>query len=128
MTTYEFFNGFVDPICHKVEHDTPEMQSVRIHPGLLMIKATTFYQIYKHNVFGTDDRLSLQDFFRVAGQYLYYDKYVCKHGTEFYYLVVLNPQNRMVALTKNLIESRVRANRPETLSDLVHVLTATVKE
>ncbi len=128
MNTRDFFNGFVDPACHKIEHNTAEVARVRSLPGLLKIKATTFYQIYKHNVFGSDERFTIQDFYRVAGQYLYYDKMVCTHGTEFYYYVSFNEANAMYKVTKDLIRHRVDVNSPERLTDLLHIVPAAGRE
>jgi len=125
MKTLEFFKGFVSPTCHKIEHNTAEYDTVREHS--VLVKATTFYEIYKHNVFVTDGRLSLQDFYRVCGQYLYYDKYVCEHGTEFYYHIIWG-DHPMVDLTKDLIAQRVSANAPEHLQDLQYVVRATSRE
>jgi hypothetical protein len=128
MTTYEFLNGYVSPVSHKIAHDYTEYDRIRKRPDVLAVKATTLYQIYKHNVFGSDDRLPMRDFFQVAAQYFYYDKYVCHHGTEFFYHVVFNEDNPMYRLTKDVVDRRVRLNRPEALKDLVHKVEAMTKE
>jgi hypothetical protein len=126
MKTLEFFQSFISPRSHKVLHNITELDGFR--SKAVLVKATTLYQIYKHNVFETNGRLPMRDFFQIAGQYLYYDKYVCQHGTEFYYYVVFNEHNAMYQLTKSLIQKRVYANRPETLKDLIRVITAVTKE
>jgi hypothetical protein len=82
MKTLEFFQSFINPRSHKVLHNITELDSFR--QDAILVKATTLYQIYKHNVFESSGRLPMREFFQIAGQYLYYDKYVCKHGTEFY--------------------------------------------
>lgn len=129
MTTQEFFQDFVSPSSHKILHNSTEFQTVKEHPNVVMVKATTFYQIYKHNVFGRDGRrLTMQEFFRVCGQYLYYDKYICDHGTEFYYYVIFNDKNEMYQLTKEVIGKRIWANRPHTLRDVQQVVEAVSKE
>jgi hypothetical protein len=126
MKTLEFFQGFISPRSHKVMHNITELDGFR--KDAVLVKATTLYQIYKHNVFENSGRLEMRDFFQVAGQYLYYDKFVCKHGTEFYYYVVFNERNPMYQLTKSLIQKRVYANRPEALKDLIKVIPAVTKE
>ena len=129
MTTLEFFNSYVSPTCHKISHNLTEYVSIKRRSDVKLIKATTFYQIYKHNVFGSDGhRLPMKDFFRLCGQYLYYDKYVCTHGTEFYYLVVFNSDNEMYQLTADLIDQRIEANGPQTLTDLQYIYEAVTKE
>ena len=126
MKTDAFFQNFISPRCHKVEHNVTELDSFR--DKAVLVKATALYQIYKHNVFETSGRLSIRDFYQVAGQYLYYDKYVCEHGTEFYYYVIFNDKNEMYKLTKSLLEKRIHANRPETLKDLIKIYHAVTKE
>ena len=129
MTTAEFFNKFIHVVCHKVHHERDEYEWLKSRNDVHRIKATTFYQIYKHNVFGSDGpRLSMQEFYRVCGQYLYYDKYVCRHGTEFYYYVMFDFTNPLYIATKDIILKRIAANSPQTLTDLVHIVEAVSKE
>ena len=129
MTTLEFFNQFVNPVCHKLSHNLTEYADIKRRDDVKLIKATTFYQIYRHNVFGPDEkRLNMKDFFRLCAQYLYYDKYICEHGTEFYYLVVFNQENQMYQMTSDLIDQRIQLNSPETLTDLIRVYEAVTKE
>lgn len=128
MTTTQFFNGFISPIAHKIVHSVEEYDKIRKYDNVQMVKATTLYQIYKHNVFGRDERLSMREFFRVSGQYLYYDKYVCVHGTEFYYYVVFDEDDKIYEATKEIVDKRIEANSPSTLDDLLHVVLAVTKE
>jgi hypothetical protein len=125
MKTLDFFVKFISPDCHKIEHNVEELDSMRYNA--VLVKATTLYQIYKHNVFETDGRLLIKDFFQIAGQYLYYDKYICRHGTEFYYYIIFNENNPTYLLTKELLSKRIYANRPGTLKDLVRVYPAVSK-
>lgn len=126
MKTLDFFIKFINPDCHKIEHNIEELNAMR--NKAVLIKATTLYQIYKHNVFETDGRLPIKEFFQIAGQYLYYDKYICKHGTEFYYYVIFNETHPTYLLTKELLSKRIYANRPATLKDLIRVYPAVTKE
>ena len=129
MNTLEFFHQFVSPECFKIAHNLTEYADIKRRDDMKLIKATTFYQIYRHNVFGAEEkRLTMKDFFRVCGQYLYYDKYICEHGTEFYYLVVFNKHNEMYQMTADLIEQRIELNSPATLTDIVYVYEAVTKE
>jgi hypothetical protein len=129
MTTAEFLQDFINPISHKVQHNTTEFDRIKKLSNVVMIKATTFYQIYKHNVYpSSGDRLSMKDFFHACGQYFYYDKYVCTHGTEFYYYVAFNEKNQMYQATQPIINKRVWANRPATLKDLEFIVEAVTKQ
>lgn len=125
MKTLEFFQSFIHPRSHKVLHNITELDGFR--NDAILVKATTLYQIYKHNVFESSGRLPMREFFQIAGQYLYYDKYVCKHGTEFYYYVIFNEKNAMYQLTKSLLQKRIHANRPEALKDLIKIIRAVTK-
>jgi hypothetical protein len=126
MTTLSFFQEFISEQSHKVLHRHEELDTMRDKAKL--VKATTLYQIYKHNVFENQGRLSLRDFYQIAGQYLYYDKYVCEHGTEFYYYVIFNENHPVYKLTEELLLKRIYVNRPETLKDLVRIVPAVTKE
>ena len=129
MTTNEFLQAFISPVSYKVNHDLNEYHKIKSLDNVVMVKATVFYQIYKHNVFGSDgDRLTLQEFYRICSQYFYYDKYVCEHGTEFYYYIAFNVDNKMYQLTKYLIDKRVWNNRPSLLKDLDYIVEAVTKE
>lgn len=129
MTTHEFLNGFISPTCHKEEHSLKEYESIVSRPNVHQVKATTLYHIYKHNVFSkTDKRLNMKQFFHVCGQYLYYDKYLCEHGTEFFYYVEFNEENEMYNLTKPIIIKRLIANAPDKLTDLKSIMKAVSKE
>lgn len=129
MNTLEFFNGFISPSCHKIQHNLEEYRKVKENINVHVIKATTFYQFYKHNVFGPDnDRLSMRDFFRICGQYLYYDKCLCYHGTEFYYYVIFNEDDPTYLLLKDFLEKRIAVDGMDTLNDLIKVIPAVTKE
>lgn len=127
MTTVEFFQEFINPISYKVEHSSAEYEILKQNSAVVMVKATTLYQIYRRNVFG-EERLTMREFFRACGQYFYYDKYVCVHGTEFYYYIVFNEEHKMYVATKEIVQKRIWSNRPELLHDLLYVVEAITKE
>jgi hypothetical protein len=122
MTTIEFLQQFISPSCHKVDNDRAEY--LKIREQSVLIKATTFYSIYKHNVFHKDARLEMRDFFHVCGQYFYYDKIICEHGTEFYYHILFNEDNEIYQLTQKVIQKKIRANAPSTLKDKLYMYEA----
>lgn len=123
-----FFSEFIDHRSYKLQHTLEELEVLKQVPGVVLVKATTLYQIYKHNVFESEARLDMREFFRIAGQYFYYDKYVCEHGTEFYYYIVFNEEDVRYALTKPIVDARVKANEPDTLDDLLYIIPAVTKE
>jgi len=129
MNTADFLQDFINPVSHKVMHTPQEFNKIKKLSNVVMIKATTFYQIYKHNVYPTSgDRLTMKEFFHACGQYFYYDKYICTHGTEFYYYVAFNNDNKMYQATAPIVAKRIWANRPDTLKDLIRVIEAVTKQ
>lgn len=127
MTTAEFFNNLIDSRSHKVLHNLAEYDDVKALPGVKLVKATTLYQIYKHSIFESEGRLSMGEFYKLCGQYLYYDKYVCDHGTEFYYYILFSSSNTYYKDAASVINKRVYANRPETLDDVKQIIEAVTK-
>jgi hypothetical protein len=122
MTTTTFFTEVILPTVHKIEV-TPTEYARIVNVGML-VKATTLYDVYRHMIFESDARLPMKEFFRVCAQYLYYDKYVCTHGTEFYYYVQFNTAHEMTALMLPVITSRIAANKPDKLNDLLYIVKA----
>jgi len=128
MNTTDFLNNFIHPSCHKVQHDVTEYNQIKQLEGIKMIKATALYNIYKHNVFtNVDRRLTMKQFFHICGQYLYYDKYVCRHGTEFYYYVKFNDANELYQIAEPILLKQIDANAPDTLDDLKYVIEAVTR-
>jgi len=128
MNTTDFLNNFIHSSCHKVQHSVEEYDKIKQLEGVKMVKATALYNIYKHNVFtNVDRRLSMKQFFHICGQYLYYDKYVCHHGTEFYYYVVFNDNNEIYKIAEPILLKQINANAPETLTDLKRVIKAVTR-
>lgn len=125
--TFEFFNHYLDKSTHKLLQNLEEYNRVKDTPGVLMIKATTFYQIYKHLVFTNEGRLGLQDFYKMSALYLYYDKYVCDHGTEFFYYIKLNVNHPLYTIMHRLVQEKIKRNGPEHLDDLRHIVEAVTK-
>lgn len=123
-----FFTEFIDSRSYKLMHSVDELTEIKKIDSVVLVKATTLYQIYKHNVFASEERLGMRDFFKIAAQYFYYDKYVCEHGTEFYYYVIFNEDDSRYALTKPVVDARVEANSPKTLHDLLYIIPAVTKE
>lgn len=115
MLSHDFFNTFIDPRSHKVLHNLEERHKIEALDGIQLVKAFTLYQIYRHNVFENEGRLSMQEFYRVCGQYFYYDKVNVPSGTIYYYHVLFNEDNDIYQATRDLIERRVIASSPNTL-------------
>jgi hypothetical protein len=118
MNTHDFFHSVLDPRYFKNAATLTEYESLK---NYTLVKATTLYDIYRHMVFGSDARLTMKDFFRVCAQYLYYDKYICDHGTEFYYYIGFQ-EHEIVTLMRPIIDKRIISNAPDTLKDIQYTV------
>lgn len=58
-------------------------------------------------------------FFRLMGAYLYYDKFPCRHGDEFYYYVKFNKDSAFYQEHKALIDILILSADPENLEDYI---------
>ena len=68
--------------CLKTHFNMREYKYVRKHGKLVC--STDLYAHYKHVYGGT---LSYRSFYEAVKAMLYYDKFVCDHGVEYYYYV-----------------------------------------
>lgn len=87
LTINKFFEEYIADTCKKHKVCYAEYQKVK--SDSLEVRAHVLYSIYRTL---TSDKppVPLEEFYKVAKQYLYYDKYICKHGVEFYYYVKIN--------------------------------------
>lgn len=72
------FLSMVKPECLKTTYAQDEYD--RIKKTCTYVNATFLYRLY-------DGELSYQEFYKKLKDFFYYDKFICKHGTEFLYLI-----------------------------------------
>jgi hypothetical protein len=58
-------------------------------------------------------------FYRKVGMYLYYERFTCNHGEEFYYYIRFNQHSEFYQEHKALINSLILASDPSTLTDYI---------
>jgi hypothetical protein len=118
----EFFDNFISHAVHKTSPSREEYGTVQ---NSILVKATTLYDFYKRyaHVCG-ETPVPIRTFYQVARTYLYYDKYVCDHGTEFYYYVVFSDTNHVYNMLKTSITKRVAVEHPSRLQDLQTIIKA----
>jgi len=76
------FMSLIDPICIKSSFTEDEYNKVKeVSTG---INSTVLYAYYQTI---DPEPMSYSDFYKWLKANFYYDKYVCKHGTEFVYYV-----------------------------------------
>lgn len=71
----------IDPTCLKRYYNKSEYK--RIKKTAIRVNSTDLY-----DEFGGG--MSYKEFYNMLKQHLYYDKYVCDHGIEFYYYIKFN--------------------------------------
>lgn len=75
----------IDPTCLKRSFTKSEYE--RIKNDSIRVNSTDLYKEYGHGI-------TYQEFYTMLKQHLYYDKWVCEHGTEFYYYVKFKKPRR----------------------------------
>ena len=81
----------IDPVCYKRYFNKSEYK--RIKRNAIRVNSTDLYDMY-----GGD--MSYKEFYSMLKEHFYYDKYVCSHGTEFYYYIKFNvPQEEHIKYT-----------------------------
>jgi hypothetical protein len=71
----------IDPMCTKRTYTKEEYQYVKSIS--IRINATDLYRMYGKG-------MPYREFYLKLKSMLYYDKYVCEHGTEYCYYVKMN--------------------------------------
>lgn len=82
MSLNNFFSK-INPACFKVSCSYDEY--ARVRKSSFRVNATILYSLYQKLY--PDTTVSYQYFYKKLKEHLYYDKYICKHGTEFIYYV-----------------------------------------
>lgn len=120
----EFFNDFISQTVHKTSPSVEEYSVVR-DMDTVLVKATTLYDFYRRYAYMCSvTPVPLRTFYQIARTYLYYDKFICDHGTEFYYYVVFNEASTIYNLLKTTITRRVGVEDPSNLHDLQKIIKA----
>lgn len=76
------FMSIIDPACLKVAFTEDEYN--KVISASVPVNSTVLYAYYSAI---TKDPMVYRDFYKWLKSNLYYDKYVCRHGTEFVYYV-----------------------------------------
>lgn len=125
ISVSDFFNHFLSSSAHKTAPAVEEYKKVQDLHDVVQVKITTLYDLYKryanlHNV----TPVPIKAFYQLARIYMYYDKYVCDHGTEFYYYVVFNQDNHIYRAMAAAVSKRIAVEHPDTIGDLQYAIKA----
>lgn len=120
IDTSDFFSAFITPYALKILHSYDEYVRIKYMLEPKMVRATVLYDLYRIMV---DESISRDSFIALAKERLYYDKVVCTHGVEFYYLVAFDPVPLYLD-NKDMIDALIEVNSPDNLKDIESVIPA----
>ena len=121
LTLGDFFSEFITPYALKIHHTYDEYMLIKNMLEPKMVRASVLYDLYRIWV---DPNISRDEFIVLAKERLYYDKVICRHGIEFYYLVAFNPSCSDYIDNKVMIDALIEVNSPENLNDIEYVIHA----
>lgn len=113
----EFMSSVILKDSFKTLLTEQAMYEVAQHPDTLIVHSPVLYRLYTLFVAGREHVEERPMFFRKVGTYLYYERFNCKHGNEFYYYVRFDKASTFYKEHKDLIELLVLSNDPSTLTD-----------
>jgi len=112
----EFMNGgVISPASFKEQLTEAAMHAFAKQPDVVLVHSPVLYRFY---VLFSGDKVHIEDrpvFFRKVGAYLYYERFTCQHGDEFYYYVKFNKNSPFYQEHKALISILIEANEPKRL-------------
>lgn len=85
--------------------------------GVVLVHSPLLYRLYNLYIEGKAETEDRPTFFRKVGQYLYYERFTCEHGDEYYYYIKFNEDSDFYKEHKELIKLQILASDPSLLSD-----------
>lgn len=117
-----FIDELVDNKSIKLVMSQEAKEQFANHSKVTLVHSLVFYRLYVLYAKGVDTDVDLESrstFFRLVGTYLYYDKFPCTHGEEYYYYIKFNENSAFYQEHQHLIEQLILFNDPSTLQDYV---------
>lgn len=115
----EFMTDLIGVASFKRVLTEQAMNDFAKEEGVLLVHSPVLYRLY---ALYTADQPPIEDrplFYRKAGMYLYYERFTCNHGEEFYYYVKFNKDSKFYKEHEMLIKTLVKASSPDTLEDYI---------
>lgn len=120
-----FMSEVIDRESFKKVLSEQAMLDFSEQPGVLLVHSPVLYRLYTlyHETYAEpfDTMEDRPLFYRKAGMYLYYERFTCNHGDEFYYYIKFNEKSEFYQEHRLLIETLIVANDPSTLLDYTGV-------
>lgn len=117
----KFMKDLVDPSSFKVKLSERSMIELSQQPNVLLIRSDVMYRIYLlyAETQGYDKISKRTDFYRKCGLWLYYEKFICRHGDEYYYYVKLNDKHPFYQEHSLIINGQILATDPKHINDYI---------
>lgn len=115
----EFMTDLIGTTSFKRVLTEQAMNDFAKEEGVLLVHSPVLYRLY---ALYTADKPPIEErpvFYRKAGMYLYYERFTCNHGEEFYYYVKFNKDSQFYKEHELLIKALIKASSPDTLEDYI---------
>ncbi len=115
----EFMTDLIGTTSFKRVLTEQAMNEFAKEKGVFLVHSPVLYRLY---ALYTADKSPIDErpvFYRKAGMYLYYERFTCNHGEEFYYYIRFNQNSKFYQEHKFLIETLIVASDPSTLTDYI---------
>lgn len=115
----QFMADLIKPESFKTTLSEQAMFEFSQEPGVLLVHSPVLYRLY--SLF-SEKQTEIEErptFYRKVGAYLYYERFSCKHGDEFYYYIKFNEASEFYKEHQYLLELLILSSDPMTLTDYV---------
>jgi hypothetical protein len=113
----QFITEVIKPESFKTTLTEYAMRQFASEEGVLLVHSPVLYRLYTLFAENHDEIEDRPTFYRKAGAYLYYERFNCKHGDEFYYYIKFNEDSLFYIEHKYLLEMLILAADPSVLTD-----------
>lgn len=115
----QFIEDLIDKDSFKVLISEEAMNKLAQEKDVYCVHSSILYRLY---VLYIDDITKPEErpaFYRKAGVYLYYERFSCVHGDEFYYYIKFNVNSTFYQEHQTLLKNMIIANDPSILVDYI---------
>lgn len=115
----QFIEDLIDKDSFKVVVSEEAMSKLAQEKDVYCVHSPILYRLYIlyiNDIIKPEDRPT---FYRKAGMYLYYERFNCTHGDEFYYYIKFNVNSTFYQEHQTLLKNMIIANDPSILVDYI---------
>lgn len=112
---HEFLREIIHPDSFKTKLTVQAKDELAAQDRVYFIHSPVFYSMYA--LYAGSKAIDRIEFYKYMGFYLYYEKFFCTHGNEFYYYVKFNERSEFYKMNQQMIDMLVLGADPTTLTD-----------